>query len=117
LPVLVADAELLLDGRTLILHVMSWDDVDLTDWAKDLSRQFALDVRLLNLAEMTSEKLAPKGCGKPNCGEKDGGCGDCGTGGCSTGNCSRGSAKSADELTAYFANLRTQMESQRTSLV
>src|SRR5207253_9159453 len=56
LPVLVADAELLLDGRTLILHVMPWDDVDLTDWAKDLSRRFALDVRLLNLAEMTPEK-------------------------------------------------------------
>ncbi|MCE9568281.1 MAG: hypothetical protein K8U57_40290, partial [Planctomycetes bacterium] len=49
------------------------------------------------------------GCGKPGCGTESGG--GCSTGGgCSSGSCSRGSVKSADELTAHFAELRQKME-------
>lgn len=110
LPVLVADAERLLDG-TLILHVMPWDDVDLTEWVEELSARFQCKVMLLNLATLPKEKVA-NGCGKPGCG--DGGGGNCGSG---CGTCSKGSVKNADELTEYFLNLRKQMEVGRTSLV
>jgi hypothetical protein len=54
-------------------------------------------------------------CGKPDCGSGSG-CTSCGTGGgCSTESCSRGAVKSAEDLTAYFADLRAKMEA-RTSL-
>jgi hypothetical protein len=64
---------------------------------------------------------AEAGCGKPGCGSGGGGCSSCGTGGgCSTGSCSRGQVKSADDLTAYFTDLRQKMEAAgvaRTPLV
>jgi hypothetical protein len=52
------------------------------------------------------------GCGKPGCGSESGSCSSCGSeaGGCRTGGCSRGAVKSADELSAYFAGLRTKMD-------
>ncbi len=111
LPVLVADAEWLLDD-TLILHVMPWDEVDLTPWATELAARFGFAVQVLNLADLPREKLEAKGCGKPGCGEAGGG--GCSTGGCGT--CSRGSVKSSDELTEYFAGLRTALESKRVTL-
>jgi hypothetical protein len=60
-------------------------------------------------------KQAADGCGKQDCGSGAGGCSSCGTdgaskGGCSTSSCSRDKVKSADELTAYFADLRQKME-------
>jgi len=111
LPVLIADAELLLDG-TLILHVMPFDDVDLTEWVTQFSATLALKVRLLNLADLPREKREAKGCGEANCGE-----GGCGTGGgCSTGSCSKGKVKTSAEMTAYFASLRKSLDGKRTSL-
>lgn len=111
LPVLVADFEWLDDGHTAIVHVMPYDDVDLTAWAVGLSKKWNVDVRLLNLAALPVERLDPTKCDKPDCGN-----GDCGSG-CSTGSCSKGSVKSPEELTKYFASLREAMESKRTSLV
>lgn len=107
LPLLVADAERLLDGK-LILHVMLWDDTVLTDWVNELSRKFACDVRLLNLKTLPKENRT-KGCGEPDCGE-----GNCGSG-CDT--CSKGSVRNAEELTEYFLNLRKQMDAGRKGLV
>lgn len=115
LPLTFVDAELTLDDR-LILHGLAWDACDATPLFDDLSAQFSLTVRLLDLSQ-TQVSRDPKpsaGCGKPGCGTESGGCSSCGTGaekgGCSSGSCSRGSVKSADELTAYFADLRRKMD-------
>lgn len=115
LPLTFVDAELTLDDH-LILHGLAWDACDATPLFDDLSAQFGLTVRLLDLSQ-TQVSRDPKesaGCGKPGCGTESGGCSSCGTGGakggCSTGSCSRGAVKSADELTAYFADLRRKMD-------
>jgi len=116
LPLTFVDAELTLDDR-LILHGLAWDACDATPLFDALSARFGLTVRLLDLSQTRvtrDPKQADAGCGKPGCGTDAGGCSSCGTGesksGCSTGGCSRGKVKSADELTAYFADLRRKMD-------
>lgn len=106
LPMLIADAELLLDRRTLILHIMPWEDADFDGWASEFSAKWQIDLRLLDLTAMPKEKV--DGCGRPDCGEKS-----CGSG---CGTCSRGSVNSAAELTGYFVAMRERMESRRTPL-
>ncbi len=114
----LVDVEMLLDG-TAVLHGLPWGEVEATPLFEELSERFGLPVRLLDLSRTPTVKDDPepaaKGCGKPGCGT--GGCstGSCGTGGgCSTGSCSKGKVKGADELTAYFRDLRTQMEAETT---
>jgi hypothetical protein len=115
-PLTFVDAELTLDDR-LILHGLAWDECDATPLFAELSARFNLSVRLLDLSR-TPVAVDPKqqdGCGKPDCGSGSGGCSSCGTDGgekkgCSTGSCSRNAVKSAEELTAYFADLREKME-------
>lgn len=110
LPLAFIDVEVTLDG-TAILHAVVWDACDATALLDELRVRFGLAVKLLDLSSVEITK-DPTGCGKPGCGSESGGCSTCGTGGgCSTGSCSRGSVKSAAELTAYFADLRQQMES------
>jgi hypothetical protein len=117
------DAEVFLDGESAVLHAVAWGDADLTPLLDAVSRECGLTVRLHDAARMPVAKDAPEshGCGKPGCGSGAGGCSSCGTGGgCSSGSCSRGSVKTADELTAYFADLRVRMDAhfggQRTPL-
>ena len=65
-----------------------------------------MPVRLLDVTRTATAPDPPDaGCGKPGCGTTGGGCSTCGTGGCS-----RGAVKSADDLTAYFADLRQKMD-------
>jgi hypothetical protein len=111
LPLAFVDVELTADGSA-ILHALPWDACDVTALLEDLAARFGCAVRLFDLSrQVTPAEPAPPGCGKPGCGTDAGGCSTCGTGGgCSSGSCSRGSAKSADELTAYFADLRGKME-------
>ena len=114
LPLTFVDAELTLDGR-LILHGLAWRACDATPLFDELSERFRLQVRLLDLSQTAvARDPAPSGgCGKPDCGSGGGGCSSCGSGGgggCSTGSCSRGKVKSADEMTAYFSDLRRKME-------
>lgn len=115
LPLAFVDAELTLDDH-LILHGLAWDACDATPLFDDLSARFGLTVRLLDLSQtqVSRDPKQAEGCGKPGCGTESGGCSSCGTGeakgGCSTGSCSRGAVKSADELTAYFADLRRKMD-------
>jgi hypothetical protein len=111
LPLAFIDVEVTLDG-TVILHAVVWDACDATALLDELGVRFGLTVKLLDLSRIEITK-DPTGCGKPGCGSESGGCSTCGTGGggCSTGSCSRGSVKSAEELTAYFADLRQRMES------
>ena len=124
LPLAFVDAELTFDSH-LILHGLAWEACDATPLFAALSARFGLSVRLLDLSQtaVPNDPPAETGCGKPGCGSAGGGCSSCGTsagGGCSTGSCSRGKVKSADELTAYFADLREKMEQAgagRTPLV
>jgi hypothetical protein len=106
LPLLFLDGEVLLDGSQAILNAVHWADCDATSLFADLSARHGLVVKL---ADLTTTPKPTTGCS--TCGAEKSGCDSCGTGGgCSTGSCSKGSVKSADELTAYFAGLRRQME-------
>ena len=110
LPLAFVDVEVTLDGG-VILHALPWDACDATSLLETLSQRSGLTVRLLDLSRTPTVKDEPStgGCGKPGCGTESGG--GCSTGGgCSSGSCSRGSVKSADELTAHFAELRQKME-------
>lgn len=117
LPLTLVDAEPLLE--TVILHAIPWAACDADPLLTTLSDRFGLPVRLLDLSRTPTAVDPPEpktSCG-PGCGTKAGGCSSCGTGGgCSTGSCSKGSVKSADDLTAYFLDLRNQMESRRVPL-
>jgi len=108
LPLIPLDAELLLDGTQGIMHVLHWDSCTLTPFLEELQQRHGLLITLQDLTK--SEPEHEHGCG--SCSAD--GCGTCGEGGCSTGgcgsgNCSRGAIHSAEELTAYFAQLREQM--------
>ncbi len=105
LPLMFLDGEVLFDGRAAILQAVHWADCDASGLFEGLSRKHGL---LVKLADLTS---TPSKGGCPTCGAEKSGCDSCGTGGgCSSGSCSKGSVKSADDLTAYFAGLRKQME-------
>ena len=113
LPLAFVDVEILLDGSA-ILHGLPWAACDATPLFEELAGRFGFPVRLLDLSRGPVARDEPepvRGCDKPDCGSGSGGCSSCGTGGgCSTGSCSRGAAKSPDELTTYFRDLRTKME-------
>lgn len=113
-PVAFLDAEVTLDRRGAVLHVLPFADCDLGPFLAELSDRFGMAVRLLDLrgTPTVSDPPEPKTSCGPDCGTKDCSSGGCGTGkgGCSTGSCSKGKVKSAAELTAYFADLRRQME-------
>jgi cell fate regulator YaaT (PSP1 superfamily) len=108
LPLAFIDIETTLDG-TAILHAVAWGACDAAELLERLGARFNVPVRLLDLSRIAVAK-EPSGCGKPDCGAGAGGCSTCGPNGCSTGSCSRGSVKSAEDLAAYFADLRRQME-------
>jgi hypothetical protein len=119
LPLVLVDIELSLDGTQAVLHALPWAECDASPLLDQVAARFGLEVRLLDLSRTptAADPPATSGCGKPGCGSGSGGCDSCGTGGgCSTGSCSRGKVKSADDLTAYFAELRRNMEA-RTPLV
>jgi cell fate regulator YaaT (PSP1 superfamily) len=109
LPLAFVDVEVMLDAA-VILHALPWDECDATPLLGELAARFGFAVRLLDLSRVAvpGDEQAHGGCGKPGCGSESGG--GCSTGGCSSGSCSRGAAKSADELTDYFADLRRKME-------
>lgn len=109
LPLAFVDVEVTLDG-TAILHALPWDACDATPLLDELTSRFTLVARLLDLSRAPGANDPSAGCGKPGCGSESGGCSSGVSGGCSSGSCSRGSVKSAEALTAYFADLRQKME-------
>jgi cell fate regulator YaaT (PSP1 superfamily) len=116
-PVLFVDAEAVLDGSLVLLHVVPQQECDLSHLLAELSAEFKTRVHLIDLSQAQTLPDATDAqdgnCGKANCGE-----GNCSTtGGCSTGSCSRGAVKSAGELTDYFKNLRGQMEADQARRV
>jgi cell fate regulator YaaT (PSP1 superfamily) len=118
LPLVLLDVEVLLDGEHAVLHYLRDEDADLRPFVSTLSREFAAHVMLVDLSRDRQEAVSKDseehaGCGRPDCGQKaDGGCSTCGSGGCD----SCGSAKPRD-MELYFAQLREQMERQRTALL
>ena len=121
-PVQFLDIEPLFDGRTFLLHALPWGDVDVTRILERLSAQLDRTLLVHDLSQLQSptEEPEPSGCGKPGCGTESGGCSSCSTGGgCGTSSCSSGKVKSAAELTGFFKQLRTQMETdaKRTPLL
>jgi hypothetical protein len=118
LPLMLLDVEVLLDGKHAVLHQLRGEDADVRLFVSTLSREFAMHVSLVDLGrerqgEGLDESDEHAGCGRPNCGRReDGGCSSCGSGGC--GSC--GSAQSPD-MEQYFAQLREQMQRQRTALL
>ena len=108
IPLSFLDAELLLDETTAILQGVHWAECDVSDLLAELSEKHGLIVRLHDLTAVPKAE-ASHGC--ETCGKEKSGCSSCGTGGgCSTGSCSKGSVKSSKEMTAYFQDLRRQME-------
>jgi hypothetical protein len=108
LPLTFIDGEILLNGTEAILQAVHWDDCDATPLFEALTASHGLAVKL---ADLTTAPTPPANGGCGTCGADGGGCSSCGTGGgCATGSCSRGSVKTTDEMTAYFAGLRRQME-------
>jgi len=118
LPLMLLDVEMLLDGEHAVLHPLCGEDADVRPFVSTLSREFAMHITLVDLSRDregadSEESDEHAGCGRPDCGQReDGGCSTCGSGGC--GSC--GSAQPRD-MELYFAQLREQMERQRTALL
>lgn len=108
LPLLPLDADLLLDGSEGFIQVLHWGEVPFTAIQEELAARHGVKVAFLD-AGITPHNEADHGCGSGNCSSCGSGGGGCSESGCGSGSCSRGSV-SADELTAYFANLREAME-------
>jgi hypothetical protein len=109
IPLSFLDAELLLDESTAILQGVHWAECDITQLLEELSEKHGLIVRLHDLTAVPQKESSQTGC--ETCGKEKSGCSSCGTGGgCSTGSCSKGSVKSSQDMTAYFQDLRRQME-------
>ena len=115
---MVLDVEVLLDGEHAVLQYLRSAEADVRPFVSTLSREFGAHITLVDLSRDRQEAVPEEieehaGCGRPNCGQgEEGGCGSCGSGGCDT--C--GSAKPHD-MELYFAQLREQMERQRTALL
>ena len=113
--VAVIDAEVLLDGETLVAQVLPDGEADLQAWAEEMSRRVGLRVTWDDLTADTGERtglaLADRGCGKPDCGSGDcGSCSSCGSG------CARKDVKSAEDMTGEFARMREEIERGRIGL-
>src|SRR5262249_3792915 len=111
LPLALLGVEVLFDSSAALLHAVHWAECDATPLFTCLSAAHGIAVKLHDDTRAPSAA----GCGKPGCGAANGGCSSCGSegGGCSSGSCSSGAVKSPEELTAYFAGLRAQMEAHR----
>lgn len=109
LPLVLLDVEALLDGEHAVLHTLRRDHADMRPFVSTLSREFAVHITLADLShDREGAEAAEAGCGRPDCGQREGGgCSTCGSGG-------SGSCGSSD---VDFAQLRQQMERQRTALL
>jgi hypothetical protein len=119
LPLEIIDVEILLDGRQANVQHLRRQDCDYRPLVSALSRKHDLLILMHNLALPAEVSDHALGCGKPDCGQVGGGgCSSCGSGGgCSAGGCGQTARK--EDVTAYLAGLRRQMESRpaRTSLL
>jgi hypothetical protein len=118
LPLEVVDAEVLFDGEHGVLHLLRWEDCDVRPFVSTLARETQLHVALADLtspmATLHEAEEEHQGCGREGCGsEKGGSCSSCGTG----GGCGTCGVHKPEEVQTYFAGLREQMDSRRTTLL
>ncbi len=114
LPMEILDAEILLDGRQAVLHVLRWGDALPHQLAESLSEAHGLltvihDLALPASKEETEPVDAGHGCGSGGCGS--GGCGS-GSGGCSSGGC--GSCSSGGCSTSSHDSHHHESERERS---
>jgi cell fate regulator YaaT (PSP1 superfamily) len=84
LPLEILDCEILLDGKSGVLHYLRWSDCDPRQLMELLSDKYQLLVQLQELTQPEKEQIVDVGCGVEGCGKASGGCGSCQEGGCST---------------------------------
>ena len=111
LPLISLDAEILLEGRDAVLHLLVLQECDASEMISKLNQRFNLTISLLESGNYSAANAPNPTCDKPGCGTESGGCTSC-----SSGGCARKEVKSADDLTTYFAGLRQQMEQQSKRL-
>jgi hypothetical protein len=84
----VVDAEILLEGRQAVLHVLRWGDLDLKPLTDSVLASHGCYTLIQDLASPASpedpEDEALAGCGSGGCGSGGCGSGGCGSGGCGT---------------------------------
>jgi hypothetical protein len=118
LPLEVLDVEVLLDGKSAVVHHVRRQDCDYRPLVSALSHKHDILIVMQNLA-LPAEAPEGAGCGRPDCGQAGGGgCTSCGTGGgCSAGGC--GKSVKPEEVSAYLAGLRhpTETRPARTPLL
>jgi hypothetical protein len=112
LPLVILDAEVLLDGQHGIVHHLSWGAYDERDLVSALSRKHDLHIALHRLQTAGAEEAAEEhGCGREGCGRTAGGCSTCGSG----GGCGSCGSVVPEELKAHFLELRRQMHEHQTN--
>lgn len=102
------DAEILLDGRTLLVQAAGPHLPQIQLQATALAAQWGLSLIVFNAGLPFPEAAAADDHGCGSCGS-EGGCGSCGTGGCGSGGC----GGETSDVRAYFAQLRDRMEHRR----
>jgi hypothetical protein len=104
------DAELLLDGETILVQAAGPQLPQIQLRATTLAAEWGLRLTVFNAGLPLPESTdADGGCG--SC-DSDGGCGSCDSGGgCGSGGCgSGGCGGETSDVRAYFAQLRERME-------
>jgi cell fate regulator YaaT (PSP1 superfamily) len=118
LPLEILDAEILLDGQQAIVQFLRWDECDFRPFVSALSTRYEVQLAMHDLAlpgDADAEQ-EEHGCGREDCGRAGGkgSCASCGSG----GGCSGCGVAKKEDLAAYFAGLRQQMDArQRTALL
>jgi cell fate regulator YaaT (PSP1 superfamily) len=117
LPLEILDVEVSLDGKqAMVLHLRR-DDCDYRPLVSTLSKRHDILLNLQNLAVSMELNGADHGCGRPDCGQRGGGgCATCGSGdGCSVGSCGKSTRK--EDVAAYLAHLRQNLDRARMPLL
>ncbi len=112
LPLLLLDAEILLDGERAMLHHLRGGECDVRPLVSALSVEFGLHLAPIDLGGSPQTDLEA-GCGRPDCGGGQAGdCTSCGSGGC--GSCGEGKPQESEST---FAERREQIDRRRTALL
>ncbi len=113
LPLEILDVEVLFDRAQAVLHHVRWQDCEVRPLVSGLSTTFEIQILLHDLTRVAQDhpEHEEHGCG--SCGSEGG----CGSGSCSTGGCGSCGDASAEDLRAYFAELRLKMEQERFPLL
>jgi cell fate regulator YaaT (PSP1 superfamily) len=112
LPLVLLDVEVLLDGEHAVLHQLRRENADIRPFVSTLAREFGLHITLVDLGrDQAGASAEQPGCGRPDCGRRsDGVCSSCSS-------CNSCGAVQPKDMQLYFAQLREQMERQRTALL